>query len=294
MQEFLRPALGVAVFTLMLGVGLDCTADGFRRSASRPGLIAAVTVIQYLCIPALMLAVISLLGLKPAVATALLLIGACPSGAISNAFTFLAHGSTSLSVALTTVSNVVAFVATPLALAAVGRIAGGEIAETLTFPPGPLLMQLVVSMVLPLALGYVVRWKFPDFVLRNLKFVRILCVFLILSTVGLTILANPPEIGRQLKSLAFPVLLITPLLFALAWMVARVFRIGTGDRRAVLFELPCRNVALAMLIALSVLERLDLAFAAMAFFMLETVLILGIAGLLNRFSGVGFAAQEDS
>lgn len=294
-QEILRPILGAAVFVLMLGVGMDCTIEGFRRSVTRPGLIAAVTIIQYMCIPALILAIIFILKLPPELATALLLIGACPSGTISNAFTFLVHGNTALSVTLTTISNLVAFVATPLALVAAGRVAGGEISDALTFPPGPLLQQLLVAMVLPLALGFLIRKKFPAWVLRNLNAIRKLWVFLILAVVGLTVFANPSAIGVQLKALILPVLLITPLLFTLAWGVASAFKASPGERKAILFELPCRNVALAMLIALAVLDRPQLAFTAMAFFMLETVVILCFAWILNRISNpeTGMASGRD-
>jgi BASS family bile acid:Na+ symporter len=273
-----------AVFILMLAVGMDCTGQGLRKSATRPGLIAIITALQYLCIPALMFAVIFLLNLGPATATALILIGACPSGTISNAFTFLARGNTALSVTLTTVSNLVAFIATPLALALAGRFAGEEIAESLRFPPGPLLKQLLLAMVLPLALGFTIRNRFPEFVLKNLKPIRVLCILLILAVVALTVFSNPSEIGRQLKTLALPVLLITPLLFAFAAILARLFHTNTGEKKAVLFELPCRNVALAMLIALAVLERPDLAYVAMAFFMIETVMILILSLTLGRLA----------
>jgi BASS family bile acid:Na+ symporter len=280
MQEFLRPAIGVAVFVLMLVVGLDCTAEGFRRGAARPFLIATVTLVQFVCIPALILLVVALLGVPPAVAAALLLVGASPSGSISNAYTFLARGSTALSVTLTAASSLVAFGATPLALSVAGHLGGAEIADSLTFPPGPLLRQLLISMMLPLATGFALRKRFPDLGERFLQTARGICVVVILAVVSLTVATNPAEVWKQVQALATPVLVITPCLFAIAWLVGRAFRLGSSDMRAVLFELPCRNVALAMLIALSVLQRPDLAYIAMAFFLLEAVLLLLLAGIL--------------
>ena len=287
MEELLRPALMLAVFVLMLAVGMDCTRDGFRSSIGRPGLLAAATLVQYLCIPALFLGTVFLLGLSPVVATALLLVAACPSGTISNAYTFLARGNTALSVTLTAVSNLVAFFATPLALSAVAYFASEKIADSLTFPPGPLLRQLAVSMVLPLALGVMIRIRFPDLVLQNLKNLRRFCVVLIVAVVVLTVLADPQEVARYLGALIVPVLVVTPCLFALALVVVRAFRASDGDRRAILFELPCRNVALAMLIALSVLERPELAYVSVAFFILESTLLLVLAAVLVRVAERG-------
>ena len=282
MQDALRPALMAAVFILMLAVGMDCTARDFRRSTARPALLGVLTAIQYLCIPALILGVTTILNLDTVVTTALLLIGTCPSGTISNAFTFLARGNTALSITLTALSNLVAFLAMPLALAAVSRVAGGIISDSLSFAPALLLKQLLLSMIIPLALGFAIRSWFSIFVLNHLKKIRALCIVLILAVVALTVFSNPPEIARQLKTLVLPVLIITPLLFALAWIVARGFRTDPQSKKAILFELPCRNVALAMLIALAVLNRPDLAYVAMAFFMIETTLILALASTLGR------------
>ncbi|MEP4076717.1 bile acid:sodium symporter family protein [Haloferula sp.] len=292
MQEALRPTLAAAVFLLMLGVGMGCTARDLRKSSSRPGLIGVVTVVQFLCIPALMLGVVQLLDLSVMHATALLLIGACPSGTISNAFTFLARGNTSLSVTLTAISNVIGFLATPLALAGIGRFAGGAIAETLNFPPGPLLKQLVLSMLLPLSLGLIIRHYYSAYILGKIKLIRRCCAVLIFAVVALIISADPAATWTQLKALWVPVLLITPLLFALAWAVTAFLRLSKGERRAILFELPCRNVALAMLIALSVLERSDLAYVTLSFFMLETAMILILTGAMNRFAPCELETSE--
>ena len=282
MEEILRPGLMLAVFALMFAVGMDCSGGGLRRCAARPGLIASVTFAQYVCIPGLILIAIFALQLPPLLASALILIGSCPSGTISNAYTFLARGNTDLSVSLTALSNLAAFIATPLALSVAGNLAGGEIAESLILPPGPLARQLLVSMLLPLGLGIACRARFPELVSSRLNAIRGFCFLLILSVVGLTVLADPAEIGTQLVALAVPVLVITPALFLIALLLARAFGANLGDRRAMLFELPCRNVALAMLIALSVMDRPDLAFVAMAFFILESVLLLVLATLLAR------------
>ncbi|MEP4078589.1 hypothetical protein [Haloferula sp.] len=79
-----------------------------------------------------------------------------------------------------------------------------------------------------------------------------------------------------------PALLITPLLFGLAWLVSRLFRLGWPQTSAVIFELPCRNTALAMLISLSILGRRDIVSGMMGFFAVESLIILLLAGYMNR------------
>ena len=267
----------IAVFGLMLGVGMDCTRVGFLGMAKSWGLISAATAIQFIGIPAVVLGVVLWLDVPPIAATGLLLVGTCPSGSISNAYTFLARGNTSFSVTLTTISNVVALIATPVVLTFVASIAGTEIAKALEFPPGPLLQQLFLSMVLPLAIGFFVRARYSEFVLRNLKKIRAGCGILIVLVVTISVCTDPSEIASQLQVLWLPSLLITPFLFALAFAIALAFKVQEGDRVALLFELPCRNVALAMLVALTVMGNSPVAFASLAFFLLEAVLLLALA-----------------
>ena len=282
MQELLGIAIGSVVFLLMLAVGLDCTAAGFRQCTSRPGLIATVTAVQFIGTPALVLGMISLLGVAPATAAGLLLISACPSGSISNTYTFLARGNATLSVALTTISCLVAFVATPLVLFLLQSLVDEQLRGSLTLPWQPLAKQLLVSMALPVAIGLALRYRFAGAIERRLDLARSCSAVLIIALIGLIVMSNPAEIGRQLQQLWMPVLAITTCLFAMAAVVANGFRLPKPERVAVFFELPCRNLAIAALIGLSVLERPELIYVATAFFLLEALLLLTVAGVISR------------
>ncbi|MGI9244513.1 MAG: bile acid:sodium symporter family protein [Verrucomicrobiales bacterium] len=282
MQELLGIAIGSVVFLLMLAVGLDCTATGFRQCTSRPGLIATVTAVQFIGTPAVVLGMISLLGVAPATAAGLLLISACPSGSISNTYTFLARGNATLSVALTAISCLVAFVATPLVLFLLQSIVDEQLRGSLTLPWQPLAKQLVVSMALPVAIGLALRHRFSGMIERRLDFARLSSAVLVIALVVLIVVSNPAEMGRQLRQLWMPALAITTCLFAVAAVVALGFRLPKPERAAVFFELPCRNLAIAALIGLSVLERPELIYVATAFFLLEALLLLAVVGVISR------------
>ena len=77
-----------------------------------------------------------------------------------------------------------------------------------------------------------------------------------------------------------PALAITGALILVAGAVAFGFGLESADRRAVFFELPCRNLAIAALIGMSVLNRPELVYMATAFFLIEAVLLLGVVGIL--------------
>lgn len=107
----------VLVFSAMFVVGMELTTDDFRRVARRPGLVGLATVGQLVLLPFIGWLLVRFLHLQPVIAQGLLLVTACPSGAMANVYTFLAGANTALSVTLTAVSCLAAVVTTPLAIA---------------------------------------------------------------------------------------------------------------------------------------------------------------------------------
>jgi predicted Na+-dependent transporter len=103
--------------------------------------------------------------------------------------------------------------------------------------------------------------------------------------VALIVLTDPSEVARHLASIWLPGLTVSVCLFALAGAIGVAFRLPPGDRIAILFELPCRNLAIAALIGLSVLARPELVYIATAFFLIEAVLLLLIAGVFAARQG---------
>jgi BASS family bile acid:Na+ symporter len=284
MLEFLSIAIKLVVFLLMLVVGLDCELSGFRKSFRGVGLITVVTLAQFICIPAIAVAVICLLQVPFPLAGGILLIASCPSGSISNVYTFLAKGDTTLSVTLTTVSCIISLFATPLALSLSFSYLGTSGATSLSIPWAPLTQQILLLMALPITLGLLIRRRMGAGILGALKMARVLSTVLVTFLVVIIICSNPAEMAKQLSLVWAPALALTSFLFLLAWQIGRAFRLSRSARITVFFELPCRNLAIAALIGISVLNRPEFVYVATAFFVVEALLlasVLGIALLVN-------------
>jgi BASS family bile acid:Na+ symporter len=155
----------VLVFFTMVIVGMELTADDFRRVARQPGTVVAATVGQFLLLPVVGWLLVRCLGLQPAIARGVLLVAACPSGPMANVYTYLARADVALSVTLTAVSCLAAVLTTPLALTALG----GRLGESAGFPvPFSVLTgQLCVLLVLPVLTGMFTRRRRPDITRRH-------------------------------------------------------------------------------------------------------------------------------
>jgi predicted Na+-dependent transporter len=120
----------VLVFFAMVVVGMELTAGDFRRVARQPGTVVAATVGQFVSLPIIGWLLVRCLGLQPAIARGVLLVAACPSGAMANVYTSLARANVALSVTLTAVSGLAAVLTTPLALA----VLQAQVGESTGFP----------------------------------------------------------------------------------------------------------------------------------------------------------------
>lgn len=103
---------GLAV--IMLGMGLTLSLDDFRAVAGVPGTVFAGIAAQYLIMPAMGWASAHVMGLPPALAVGVILVGCCPGGTASNVVCYLARANVALSVVMTTCSTFAAVVMTPL------------------------------------------------------------------------------------------------------------------------------------------------------------------------------------
>ncbi|WP_274584690.1 bile acid:sodium symporter family protein [Neisseria leonii] len=99
---------------IMLGMGMTLGKEDYRILAQRPLDILIGALAQYTIMPLLAIAVAKVLGLSAGLTLGLVLVGTCPGGVSSNIMAFLAKGDVAFSVGMTTVSTLLAPVATPL------------------------------------------------------------------------------------------------------------------------------------------------------------------------------------
>src|SRR5690554_711911 len=93
--------LPIALFIIMIGIGMTLTLRDFRQVAVYPRGLVIGTVAQILLMPAVAFALAYLFGVSPAIAVGLVIIAACPGGTTSNLFVLLARGNIALSIVLT-------------------------------------------------------------------------------------------------------------------------------------------------------------------------------------------------
>jgi BASS family bile acid:Na+ symporter len=154
LTELETTLLGVMMMVIMLGMGCSMTYRDFLMAFRKPKGILVGLVSQYMVMPFLGYLLAVLLGLPPAMAAGLILIGCMPGGTTSNIFTYFSKGVLALSIMMTTVSTLVAVVTVPLLLQFYGGLAG--LSGDYVIPPENVAQVLVVLLV-PTVLGMFLR-----------------------------------------------------------------------------------------------------------------------------------------
>lgn len=272
----------LVLFLLMLIVGLELTVADFRRVAAAPRAVVGGTIGQFALLPPMTWGVVSLLDVPPVFGAGAVLVAVSPGAGISNIFTMLAGANTALSVTLTAMTSVLSVVTLPT-LAAVGMrffLGGGVEVEV---PIGRLIAQLAVALLIPISLGMWVRARFPSFALRHGRRLQRGALVAIALLVTLAIAFGEQgdlDFGdATVGLLAGGVWTLCAM--AIGYCVATLLGQRGGDRFTFLIEFAARNIAVATIVAMSGLGRLDLTLFSGAYLAVGYPLC-GVAVLLRR------------
>jgi BASS family bile acid:Na+ symporter len=159
LTELETKLLGVMMMVIMLGMGASLTFRDFLIAFKKPKGVLVGIFCQYGVMPFLGYLLAVLLGLPPALAVGLILMGCMPGGTTSNIFTYFSKGALALSIMMTSVSTLVAVAAVPSLIAFYSKMAGvtGEFAI-----PAANVAQVLVVLLVPTLLGMVLRKTNPN------------------------------------------------------------------------------------------------------------------------------------
>ncbi len=253
--------LPLALALVMFGLGLSLTVGDFARVGRQPKAVVIALVLQLLVLPAVCFGLVLAFGLPPLLAVGLLLLAASPGGTTANLFSHLFRGDVALNITLTAVNSLIAVVTLPvitnLAIAYFDPADGGSLG--LQFGKT---LQVFAIVLVPVVLGMVVRRRAAAFADRMDKPVRIAsAVVLALVIVG-TIIAERDDIAGYLSDVGLPALLFCLASLTVGFGVPRLFGIERRQAIASAFEIGVHNGTLAIAIAISVLDSVELAVPA--------------------------------
>ena len=148
--------LNILLSIILFAMGTTLKMENFIHVFKHPREIAVGISVQYIVMPLLALSLAGLFSLDAALTVGLILVGTVPGGTASDVITFLANGDVALSVSLTAVSTVISPILTPLITLVL-------IGNQIHFNPTEMFISIVQIVIIPIALGLILNYKFPAF-----------------------------------------------------------------------------------------------------------------------------------
>lgn len=270
--------LPIALFIIMIGIGLTLTVADFHREARQPRGVVVGTLAQLVLMPALGFAVAALLRLEPVIAVGLVIVAACPGGSTSNLIAYLARGNVALSIVLTVLASVAAILTLPLYvnLALAWWPIGADAAVRM--PVGQTVALLVGIILVPVAIGMTVRRRAPE---RAASLEKAVSLFggVVLLLLIVAIVVSVRDRFWALMGAAGPAAILLNLGgVAAGFLAAAVAGLSGPDRLTTGIELGVKNTTIGMLVAVTIIGSEAMAVPA------------AVYGLLMYVSGFALVA----
>ena len=271
--------LPVALGIIMLGLGLSLTLADFARVLKQPKAVFIALVCQLLILPAICFGLVLLFQLPPVLAVGMMMLAASPGGTTANLYSHLFRGDIALNISLTAVNSVIAVITLPL-------ITNFAIMYFQPFDDQLGLqwakaLEVFAIVLLPVALGMLVRRFWPKFADAMDKPVRIASVVILIVVIAGAVVSNWSLLAENFAQLALITVLFCVISLAIGFVVPRMLKVGKRESIATSFEIGIHNATLAIVIAQSVLGSTELSLPAAVYGVLMFFVAFGFGFLIR-------------
>lgn len=223
---------------IMFTMGLTLTVPDFQMVLKRPLPVFIGVVAQFVIMPVLAVLVAKMMGLNPALAVGLLMLGSVPGGTSSNVIAFLCRGDVALSVTMTSVSTMVSPIMTPILM----LLLSGTATEV---DGAGMAWSLVQTVLLPVIIGLTLRVFLSRWINRIMPVLPWLSI-LGIGGVVFGAVANNAERLLSVGLIVFVAVIVHNVLgYMLGYYTGRLFRFSEPVNRTMAIEIGTQSAGLA-------------------------------------------------
>ena len=252
-SPLISAGLPIALFIIMIGIGMTLTIRDFRQVAVYPKGMIVGTIAQILVMPLIAFMLATLLAVPPAIAVGLVIIAACPGGTTSNLFVLLSRGNIALSIVLTVSASLITILTLPLFTnIALQYYMGTE--EDIVLPVWKTVGMLIGIVLFPVAIGMVVRTRKPEVARKAESIVSIFGGIVLAVLIVALVYGVRDQIWELLKQAGPATILLNLAGIGLGLAAGRVAGLTQRESLAVAVELGVKNGTIALMVTLTLLE----------------------------------------
>ena len=266
---------------LMFDLGLALRPSDFRLIVERPYAVLAGLIGQIVFLPVIAFLVGKLFGIEPIFFLGIMLIGCSPGGSSSNVFSMLAGGDVALSVSLTAFSSVITLFTSPLIMDFVASMMGNDVDVHL--PVGNLLVQNIVLMAVPIAIGLLIAVYKESFAQKLHAVLKRQAFPLLIMLASVIFIQNRETIIEEFPKLGLTITILILLSMLSGILLSWLMQLTRKEQRTIVIEIGMQNAAQAITIASSpfVFNNDIMAIPAIVYALMMNVILLIYVGVLK-------------
>ncbi len=250
--------MNICLGFIMFGIALGLSFDDFKRLFKMPKLVIVGFSAQFLILPLVTFIFIWLVKPIPSIALGLFMIAACPGGNISNFISSLSKGNVALSITLTAISTCVAPFLTPINFNFWANLYPETQPLLKAFNISFLdMLQTVITLLgIPLAIGLIVKYRFPNFTTKITKPVQRLSLVIFSSFIVFALLGNWEYFLKYIGVIFIIVFAHNALALFTGYGISHLFKFSEADKRTITIETGIQNAGLGLIIVLTFFKGL--------------------------------------
>ena len=252
--------LAFSLIIIMFGMGLSLSLRDFAAVFLKPKAIILGLICQLILLPIVGFALIDLFTLKADIAIGIIILAACPGGPTSNLITHLANGDTALSVSMTAACSLITLLTIPFIInlglqkvLGAGTLIQLNVLQTI--------LQVFVVVIIPVALGMLLKSKRAKFSMRMQKPVkRASGIFFVVVLVAV-IIKERTLVFSSLDEAGLVSLSLNLITMSIGYGLGYVFKLSLKQRISITIEGGIQNGTLGITIATILLNNTAYAIA---------------------------------
>ena len=281
----------------MFDLGLTLKPQDFKLIVQRPKAVIVGLIGQIILLPLIAWGIIHLtlytvyltpyaIHLSPLFIIGIMLVACSPGGSSSNVFSMLAKGDVALSVTLTACSSLITLFTLPLIMAWVTRsIQYSDV--SIQLPIGNLLIQNLVLMVVPIAIGFVLNIFREQAAAKIHNILKRIAMPALILLVTIFFYQHQQTIAAEFASLGLTMTILILATTGCGALLSWLLRLTAKERRTLVIEIGMQNAAQAITIACSpiIFNNEIIATPAIIYALMMNLILLAYVGITKIQKG---------
>jgi len=274
-MEFVKLVGPAGIFFIMFSIALSIKPSAFVAIVKNPLSFYVGIISQVIGLPLIGFSLALTIPFPPEVKIGIVLITCLPSAVTSNYITKKLNGNVPLSITLTAVASLLAFITIPFILKIYLLFVFEDFStEIFNEKLVEASLQIFTIVTLPVIIGVIFNTVFENIAKKIDPIFDKISTILFLLIVGIAIYQDLEEIPEYLRFAGIKTVLIFVLGFFMATFLAKLFKLNKADQITITVETVLQNGAMGFVIGALIFDDIKYVMPVAAYALLQYIFLL--------------------